>query len=57
MRIITFTQDEHFIRGIMQSQGGSDFQAPLPTPKHIDTLEALDEIPSHDPFELAPDDF
>jgi hypothetical protein len=26
-------------------------------PKFIDTTEALDELPSYDSFELAPDDF
>jgi len=41
----------------MKSQGIPDFQAPPPIPKFIDTREALDELPSYDSFEPAPDDF
>ena len=57
MRIIAFIQDEHSIKDIMNSQGIPDFQAPPPIPKFIDTTEALDELPSYDSFEPAPDDF
>jgi hypothetical protein len=53
----------------MKSQGITDFRAPPPIPKFIDTTEALDELPSYDSssfapwryggtgFEPAPDDF
>jgi hypothetical protein len=57
MRIIAFIQDEHSIKDIMKSQGIADFRAPPPIPKFIDTTEALDELPSYDSFEPAPDDF
>jgi hypothetical protein len=57
MRIIAFIQDEHSIKDIMKSQGIPHFQAPPPIPKYIDTVEALDELPSYDSFEPAPDDF
>jgi hypothetical protein len=57
MRIIAFIQDEHSIKDIMRAQGIPDFQAPPPIPKFIDTREALDEFPSYDSFEPAPDDF
>ena len=57
MRIIAFIQDAHSIKDIMKAQGIPDFQAPSPIPTFIDTLEAIDEIPSCDSFELAPDDF
>jgi hypothetical protein len=57
MRIIAFIQDEHSIKDIMKSQGIADFRAPPPTLKFIDTTEALDELPSYDSFEPAPDDF
>jgi hypothetical protein len=57
MRIIAFLQDEHSIKDIMKAQGIPDFQAPPPIPKFIDTVEAIDELPSHDSFEPAPDDF
>ena len=57
MRIIAFIQDEHSIRDIMKSQGIADFRAPPPIPKLIDTSHAIDELPSYDSFELAPDDF
>jgi hypothetical protein len=40
-----------------RGQGIPDFQAPPPIPKYIDTVEALDELPSYDSFEPAPDDF
>jgi hypothetical protein len=69
-RIIAFIQDEHSIKDIMKSQGITDFRAPPPIPKFIDTTEALDELPSYDSsssfapwryggtgFEPAPDDF
>jgi hypothetical protein len=57
MRIIAFIQDEHSIKDIMKSQGIADFRASLPTLKFIDTTEALDDLPSYDSFEPAPDDF
>jgi hypothetical protein len=57
MRIIAFIQDQHSIKDIMKAQGIPDFQAPPPIPKFIDTLEAIDEIPSYDSFEPAPDEF
>jgi hypothetical protein len=57
MRIIAFIQDEHSIKDIMKSQGIADFRAPPPIPKFIDASEALDELPSYDSFEPAPDDF
>jgi len=57
MRIIAFIQDEHSIKDIMKSQGIPDFRAPPPIPKLIDTTEALDELPSYDSFEPAPDGF
>jgi hypothetical protein len=40
-----------------KSQGIADFRAPPPIPKFIDASEALDELPSYDSFEPAPDDF
>jgi hypothetical protein len=57
MRIIAFIQDKHSIRDIMKSQGIPDFKAPPPIPKFIDAQEAIDELPSYDLFELAPDEF
>jgi len=57
MRIIAFIQDEHSIKDIMNAQGIPDFQAPPPIPKFIDTAEAIDELPSYDSFDPAPDDF
>jgi len=57
MRIIAFIQDAHSIKDIMKAQGIPDFQAPPPIPKFIDTVEAIDELPSYDSFEPAPDDF
>ena len=50
-------QDAHSIKDIMKAQGIPDFQAPPPIPKFIDTLEAIDDLPSYDSFEPAPDDF
>jgi hypothetical protein len=50
-------EDEHSIKDIMKAQGIPDFQAPPPIPKFIDTTEAIDELPSYDSFEPAPDDF
>ena len=41
----------------MRAQGIPDFQAPPPIPKFIDASEAIDELPSYDSFEPAPDDF
>jgi hypothetical protein len=57
MRIIAFIQDEHSIKDIMKSQGIPDFQAPPPIPRFIDAAEAIDELPSYDHFEPAPDEF
>ena len=57
MRIIAFIQDEHSIKDIMKAQGIPDFQAPPPIPNFIDTSHAIDELPSYDSFEPAPDDF
>ena len=57
MRIIAFIQDEHSIKDIIKAQGIPDFQAPPPIPKFIDAVEAIDELPSYDSFEPAPDDF
>jgi hypothetical protein len=37
--------------------GIQDFQAPPPIPKFIDITEVIDELPSYDAFEPAPDDF
>jgi hypothetical protein len=56
MRIIAFIQDAHSIKDIMKAQGILDFQAPPPIPKFIDTVEAIDELPSYDSFEPSPDD-
>ena len=57
MRIIAFIQDERPIKDIMKAQGIPDFQAPPPIPKFIDAAEAIDELPSYDSLEPAPDDF
>jgi hypothetical protein len=57
MRIIALIQDARSIKDIMKARGIPDFQAPPPIPKCIDTREALDELPSYDSFEPAPDDF
>ncbi len=67
MRIVAFIQDALSIKDIMKSQGTPDFfirrslgivgQAPPPIPKLIDTSLAIDELPSYDSFEPAPDDF
>ena len=57
MRIIAFIQDTQSIKDIMRAQGIPDFQAPPPIPKFIDTVEAVDELPSHDSFEPSLDDF
>jgi hypothetical protein len=57
MRIISFIQDAHSIKDIMKAQGIPDFQAPPPIPKFTDAVEAIDEIPSYDAFEPAPDEF
>ncbi len=56
MRVIAFIQDEHSIKDIMKAQGIADFRAPPPIPTFIDTVEAIDEIPSYDSFEPDPDD-
>ena len=42
---------------VMKAQGIPDFQAPPSIPKFIDTVEAIDELPSYDSFEPAPDEF
>jgi hypothetical protein len=57
MRIIAFIQDAHSIKDIMKAQGIPDFQAPPPIPKFIDTVDAIDELPSYDSLEPAPDDY
>ena len=57
MRIIAFIQDELSIKDIMKAQGIPDFQAPPPIPKFIDTVEAIDKLPSYDFFEPSLDDF
>jgi hypothetical protein len=57
MRIIAFIQDVHSIKDIMKSQGIANFRTPPPITKFIDTTEALDDLPSYDSFEPAPDDF
>jgi hypothetical protein len=57
MRIIAFIQDTDSVKNIMKSQGIADFQAPPPIPIFIDTVQAIDEIPSYDLLESAPDDF
>jgi hypothetical protein len=41
----------------MKAQGIPDLQAPPPIPKFTDAVEAIDELPSYDSFEPAPDDF
>ena len=41
----------------MKAQGIPDFQAPPPIPKFIDTVEAVDELPSYDSFDPSTDDF
>jgi hypothetical protein len=56
MRIIAFIQDEHSIKDIMKAQGIPDFQAPPLIPNFIDTVEAIDELPSYDSFESGPDE-
>jgi hypothetical protein len=43
--------------GSSKAQGIPDFQAPPPIPKFIDTVEAIDELPSYDSFEPSTDDF
>ncbi|MGA1192538.1 MAG: hypothetical protein ACO3XO_09680 [Bdellovibrionota bacterium] len=57
--MIAFIQDANSIKDIMKAQGIPHFQAPPPIPKSkfIDTTLALDELPSYDSFERAPDDF
>ena len=57
MRIISFIQDTHSIKDIMKAQGIPDFQAPPPIPKFIETVGAIDDIPSYDSIEPQPDDF
>ena len=43
--------------GGLNPVGISDFQAPPPVPRFIDTSHAIDELPSYDSFEPAPDGF
>jgi hypothetical protein len=59
MRIIHFRAYalRRAIKDIMKAHGIPNFQAPSPIPKFIDTVEAIDEIPSYDSFESSPDDF
>jgi hypothetical protein len=40
----------------MKAQGIPDFQAPPLIPNFIDTVEAIDELPSYDSFESGPDE-
>ena len=54
---VAFIQDAHSIKDIMKAQGIPDFQAPPSIPKFIDTVDAIDELPSYDSFEPSPDDF
>jgi hypothetical protein len=57
MRIIAFTPNERSIKAIMKSQGIPELNAPPPIPRFIDALEAIDELPSYDPFDPPPEDF
>jgi hypothetical protein len=57
IRIIALIQDECSIKDIMRAQGIPDFQAPQHIHKFIDTSHALDELPSYDSFDPAPEDF
>jgi len=67
MRIVAFIQDAHSIKNIMKAQGIPDFfirrrlgvvgPAPPPIPKFVDAAEAIDELPSYDSFDSAPEDF
>jgi hypothetical protein len=57
MRTVASIQDEHSIKDIMKAQGIPDFQARPPLPKFIDTTEAIDQLPSYDSFDPAPDEF
>ena len=57
MRIIAFIHNERSIKAIMKSQGIPEFNAPPPIPRFIDALEAIDELPSYDPFDPPPEDF
>ncbi len=41
----------------MKAQGIPDFHAPPPIPNFIDTVEAIDELPTYDSFEPSPEDF
>ena len=41
----------------MKAQEIPDFQAPPPIPAFIDTALAIDQLPSCQSFEPAPDDF
>ena len=50
-RIRTYTDSWQMGKGI------PDFQAPPPSPKFFDTSEAIDELPSYDSFDPAPEDF
>jgi hypothetical protein len=55
------------MKDIMKAQGIPDFfirrslgevgHAPPPIPKFIDTVEAIDELPTYDSFEPSPEDF
>ena len=57
-RSIAFYKELNCYRGrCMKAQGIPDFQAPPPIPQYIDTVEAIDELPSYDSFEASPDDF
>ena len=57
MRIIAFIKDALSIKDIMNAHGIPDFQAPPAIPQSIDTVEAIDELPSYNSFEPSPEDF
>jgi hypothetical protein len=41
----------------MKSQGFPDFHVPPPIPTFVDTTAAIDELPSYDSFDPAPESF
>lgn len=67
MRIIAFIENEHSIKGIIKSQGISDFlvrwslgvvgQALPPIPKFIDAAEAIKELTLYDSLDPLPNNF
>lgn len=54
---ITFIQHAHSVQHIMKAHGIPAFQAPPPTPKFINTSQAIEELSLYDSFEPSPDDF